>query len=156
MKTRTKQRGIFKWRGICWRTENDIVLPIVGQKVPQCFDGYFKFFFGMLTFAIYIIVSYGTPSDVMRNPAGKRRSVVYILNSSRKITIKGSWCRVCSIVSRLRAGWSRGRDPDIVREIFLFCKWSRPALGPTKPPIQWIPPFFSGVQRPGRDVDAPV
>jgi hypothetical protein len=30
---------------------------------------------------------------------------------------------------------------------------SRPALGPTQPPIQWVPGFFPGVKRPGRGVD---
>jgi hypothetical protein len=30
---------------------------------------------------------------------------------------------------------------------------SRLALGPTQPPIQWVPGFFPGVKRPGRGVD---
>ena len=32
---------------------------------------------------------------------------------------------------------------------------SRPALGPTQPPIQRVPGLFPGVKRPGRDVDHP-
>ena len=36
-----------------------------------------------------------------------------------------------------------------------FPHLSRPALGPTQPPIQWVPAFFPGVKRPGRDVDHP-
>jgi hypothetical protein len=32
---------------------------------------------------------------------------------------------------------------------------SRPALGPTQPPIQWVPRLFPGVKRPGRGVDHP-
>ena len=32
---------------------------------------------------------------------------------------------------------------------------SRPALGPTKPPIQWVPVPSRGVKRPGRGVDHP-
>jgi len=32
---------------------------------------------------------------------------------------------------------------------------SRPALGPTQPPIQWVPGFFPGGNRPGSDVDHP-
>ena len=36
-----------------------------------------------------------------------------------------------------------------------FSKPSRPALGPTQPPIQWIPGLFPGVKRPGRGVDHP-
>jgi hypothetical protein len=38
--------------------------------------------------------------------------------------------------------------------ICLFTAVSRPALGPTKPPIQWIPGALSvGVKRPGREAD---
>jgi hypothetical protein len=32
---------------------------------------------------------------------------------------------------------------------------SRPALGPTQPPIHWVPGLFPGVKRPGRGVDHP-
>ena len=32
---------------------------------------------------------------------------------------------------------------------------SRPPLGPTQPPIQWVPGLFKGVKRPGRGVDHP-
>jgi hypothetical protein len=34
-----------------------------------------------------------------------------------------------------------------------FSQSSRPALGPTQPPIQWVPGLFPGVKRPGRGVD---
>ena len=36
-----------------------------------------------------------------------------------------------------------------------FPRLSRPALGPTPPPIQWVPGLSRGVKRPGRDVDHP-
>jgi hypothetical protein len=36
-----------------------------------------------------------------------------------------------------------------------FSHPSRPALGPTQPPVQWYPVFFPGVKRPGRTVDHP-
>jgi hypothetical protein len=38
--------------------------------------------------------------------------------------------------------------------IFLFTTASRPALGPTHPPIQWVPGALSlGVKRQGREAD---
>jgi hypothetical protein len=38
--------------------------------------------------------------------------------------------------------------------IFLFTTASRMALGPTQPPIQWVPGALSlGVKRPGREAD---
>jgi hypothetical protein len=45
---------------------------------------------------------------------------------------------------------------SIILEIktFLFSTASRPALGPTQPPIQWVPGVLSpGVKRQGREAD---
>jgi hypothetical protein len=55
----------------------------------------------------------------------------------------------------LRAGRLRGRSssPGRVKN-FLFSKSSRPALGYTQPPNQWIPGALSPtVKRPGREAD---
>ena len=38
-------------------------------------------------------------------------------------------------------------------EVFPFL--SRPALGPTQPPVQWLPTPFLGIKRPGRSADDP-
>jgi hypothetical protein len=55
----------------------------------------------------------------------------------------------------LRAGRPRGRSssPNRVKNV-IFSTASRPALGPTQPPIQWVPGAPSpGVERPGREAD---
>jgi hypothetical protein len=47
------------------------------------------------------------------------------------------------------------RSPAGAKDFFLYPLVSRPALGPTQPPVQWVPRVFSpGVKaRPGRDAD---
>jgi hypothetical protein len=45
-------------------------------------------------------------------------------------------------------------DTRLGKGIFLFTAASRTALGPTQPPIEWVPAAFSlGVKRPGREAD---
>ena len=36
-----------------------------------------------------------------------------------------------------------------------FTHLSRPALGPTQPPVRWVPVFLPGVKRPGGGADHP-
>jgi hypothetical protein len=56
---------------------------------------------------------------------------------------------------RLEVRGSRVRFPAGLG-IFLFTTASRTALGPTQPPIQWVPGALSlGVRRPGREADHP-
>jgi hypothetical protein len=55
-------------------------------------------------------------------------------------------------------GWTTGRsgfDPRQGQRIFPLASVSRLALGPTQPPVQWVPGVLSpGVEaRPGRDAD---
>jgi hypothetical protein len=55
----------------------------------------------------------------------------------------------------LQAGRWRGESssPGSIKN-FLFSMSSRPALGPTQPPVQWIPgAVSSGVKQPGREAD---
>jgi len=53
--------------------------------------------------------------------------------------------------ARIRAGlsqcFSTGVPPRFELKYCSFSTASRPALGPTQPPIQWVP----GVKRPGRE-----
>jgi hypothetical protein len=55
----------------------------------------------------------------------------------------------------LRAGRPRGQSSSPGREKnFLFSVSSRLVLGPTQPPIQWVPGVLSpGVKRPEREAD---
>jgi hypothetical protein len=47
-------------------------------------------------------------------------------------------------------GFDSRRGPGI----FLFTTASRTAMGPTHPPIQWVPGALSlGIKRPGREAD---
>jgi hypothetical protein len=66
------------------------------------------------------------------------------------------WTGIAQSVSDwLRAGRQRGRSssPGSVKN-FLFSTSSRPAVGSTKFPIQWIPGAFSpGVKRPECEAD---
>jgi hypothetical protein len=46
----------------------------------------------------------------------------------------------------------RRSNPGVRRD---FPRQSRPAMGPTQPPIQWLPGLSRGVKRQGRGVDYP-
>jgi hypothetical protein len=79
----------------------------------------------------------------------------FSFTNSLRLPLLKSRDRVVDICDWLRAGRPRGRSssPGGGRN-FHFSKSSRPALGSTQHPIQWIPdPLYAGVKRPGREAD---
>jgi hypothetical protein len=74
------------------------------------------------------------------------------------IFIRFSPNRNDNLKKTLTTGWTTGRsgfDPRQGQRIFPLASVSRPALGPTQPPVQWVPGVLSpGVKaRPGCDAD---
>jgi hypothetical protein len=58
-----------------------------------------------------------------------------------------------SVVTRLWAGQT-GFDSQQGQGVLIFAIASRPALGPTQPPIQWVPgALLPGAKRPWREAD---
>jgi hypothetical protein len=64
---------------------------------------------------------------------------------------KGIWAGVAQSVQCLAMGWTVGRsrfDPQQGQRIFPLASESRPALGSTRPPVQWVPVVLSpGLKR---------
>jgi hypothetical protein len=64
---------------------------------------------------------------------------------------------IAQSIWRWATGWTigvLGFDSRWGLGIFLFTTVSRTALGPTQPPIQWVPGALSlGVKQPGREAD---
>ena len=73
--------------------------------------------------------------------------------SLREVWVVGNRDSSVGLVTRQRVGWSGDRIP--VGGGRDFKHPSRPALGLTQPPIQWVPGLSRGVKRPGRSVDHP-
>jgi hypothetical protein len=70
----------------------------------------------------------------------------------RTLLIKLVLQTVCGVLSFAARGGSNLDDPWQVQRIFPLSSVSRPALGPTQPPAQWVPGVLSpGVKR-GRGV----
>jgi hypothetical protein len=61
----------------------------------------------------------------------------------------------CSVWLRAGLPGDRGSIPGRGERIFPLDSVSRSALGPTQPPVQWVPvdPFPGAKARPGRDAD---
>jgi hypothetical protein len=80
-------------------------------------------------------------------------NILYFRNSC---SIRGR-AVIAQSVWRWTTGWTievLGFDSRRRLEIFLFTTASRTDLGPTQPPIQWVPGTLSlEVKRPGREAD---
>ena len=48
------------------------------------------------------------------------------------------------IVAGLRPGWPRVLTPVVESDFYVFLKMTRPAMGPTQPPVQRVLGFFLG------------
>ena len=61
----------------------------------------------------------------------------------------------CGPGSAVGIGTGYGLDGPVIESRWgrHFPHLSRPALGPTQPPVQWAPCFSRGKERPGRDAD---
>jgi hypothetical protein len=78
------------------------------------------------------------------------RQCFYYIRS--QLPTQSKWLRQLRLCPGLDE-WSSipGRGND---DIFLFATASRPALGPTQPPIQWVPGSLTpGAKRPERETD---
>jgi hypothetical protein len=87
------------------------------------------------------------PADIVITVSSVLRKFLFIIRRFRS--------RVAQSVQCLTTGWTTGRwrfDARQRRGIFPLASVSRPALGPTQPPVQWVLGFLSlGVKR-GRGV----
>ena len=82
--------------------------------------------------------SAGCSSGCLRALQSQRRSVI----AQEASDFRHHHSVIYSLVYGIESRW--GRD---------FPHMSRPAMGPTQPPIQWIPGIFPWVKRSGRGVD---
>jgi hypothetical protein len=89
----------------------------------------------------------------------KLKATYYSRNNFSEICLFNFIMRamIAQSVKRWATGWTIGvLGFDSLRGlgIFLFTTASRTALGPTQPPIQWVPGALSqGLKRPGREAD---
>jgi hypothetical protein len=122
---------------LCRRNSDIYRLLIIKDDVLEAYFGY-----NIVAIQKHLI---GIVS-LIKEMSGKNTSVIYstcCINEA--VLYSGNNVNQCNRYSDwLQAGWWRGRgsSPGRVKN-FLFSTSSRPVLGPTQPPIQWVPGALS-------------
>jgi hypothetical protein len=85
----------------------------------------------------------------------QKSRIVFIIYSISKLLISRTQLRQYSVWLRAGRPDDRGSIPGRGKGIFPLSSVSRPALGPTQRPVQWVPGVLSpgGKARPRRDAD---
>jgi hypothetical protein len=108
------------------------------------------------TFSQMLLITFSSCSYKFHNDIKLQVKLQFCLLLTFRILNRGSRDSTVGIATGYRLddrgrGWSS--SPSRVKN-FLFSTSSRPALGPTQLPIQWVPEALSpGVKRPGREAD---
>jgi hypothetical protein len=144
-----KEEGTLTWQARLPARRSIIAVPSykVGQRASNILNGRLcthstslAFIAGPLTSNDSFMSDRNISSTYMH-----MRMVAHATSLTGRFHFTGAG--IAQLVLRRFDSWQR-------QEIFLFSTTSIPALGPTQPPIQWVPGALSpGVKRQGREAD---